>query len=86
MNARATTEIYTLSLHDALPIYLVVVDDAVLENLDERRAVVIVGAFEDNRQMLLHGIHGAGDKPGAGSKRQGGGGNRIFNRPQRRRR
>src|SRR2546428_14125308 len=40
-NDTATTEIYTLSLHDALPIYRLAVDALRLlgEPLDERRAV-----------------------------------------------
>src|SRR5476651_370283 len=37
-NATATTEIYTLSLHDALPILVVVTSDKVYENRGEGRA------------------------------------------------
>src|SRR5438270_7885807 len=40
-NATATTEIYTLSLHDALPIY------ALLERRGARAALVTTAGFED---------------------------------------
>ena len=64
----------------------VVVDDAVLEYLDERRAPVRVRPFQDFRQVFLHGVHRTRDKAGAGAKGEGGRRNRVFHRPRRRRR
>src|SRR5438093_13176088 len=47
-NDPATPEIYTLSLHDALPIWMVAVDD------DEREVAL---------ELLVHGAHGRSEIP-----------------------
>src|SRR2546430_15091231 len=55
-NDTATTEIYTLSLHDALPIF---VSEANLEKLRERGAQYVVGTprsqLKQYEQQLLQG-------------------------------
>src|SRR5256885_9769057 len=64
-NDTATTEIYTLSLHDALPIFANYVNDAGAGNLDDvagmnqRIAARIIG-LEKILQVHLHDIFGCG--------------------------
>src|SRR5258707_15805428 len=59
-NDTATTEIYTLSLHDALPIYQMVVggDDSglgVVRDIDEAAGIAFPeGGQADLRRQLLH--------------------------------
>src|SRR2546422_11294286 len=65
-NDTATTEIYTLSLHDALPIYARGVADALIHQLNEtrddgERAVDIVddaGVNLDRKSTRLNSSHG----------------------------
>ena len=49
-NDTATTEIYTLSLHDALPIYF----DQILQSEDRRSSFSNLPEIEDSALMLSH--------------------------------
>src|SRR2546429_8847558 len=66
-NDTATTEIYTLSLHDALPIYaapgrgcrtVAVVGPAVLRARRELRGDGVAGAAADRKSTRLNSSHG----------------------------
>src|SRR3712207_8454850 len=57
-NDTATTEIYTLSLHDALPIYGVEVDAAAGGGLPRRTAEVVGGGQGGHEQLLGSGVGG----------------------------
>src|SRR2546421_11291 len=48
-NDTATTEIYTLSLHDALPIYHLGIDKVAVELIELRQPEVITGIVRDGR-------------------------------------
>src|SRR2546430_16660747 len=50
-NDTATTEIYTLSLHDALPIYLLKTHAEVGEELKRRWRYVLVDEFQDKNEL-----------------------------------
>src|SRR6201989_3704064 len=54
-NDTATTEIYTLSLHDALPIFLVLVGHHVLDEL--RRVVLGRRGRQDRKSTRLNSSH-----------------------------
>ena len=58
---------------------VVVVNNAILENLDKRSAVVFVSPFKHLGKVGLHGVDGTGHEPSAGAERQGCSRNRIFN-------
>ena len=64
----------------------VVIDDAVLENLDERGAAVFMGALQHHRQVPLHGVDRTGGEAGAGAEREGHRRDRVVDRAHRRRR
>src|SRR5438477_7670314 len=51
----ATTEIYTLSLHDALPIYRV--DEYLVDEFDDRGVVVAHGVDADRKSTRLNSSH-----------------------------
>src|SRR5437667_10668362 len=59
-NDTATTEIYTLSLHDALPIYIILVGKGVASGYAPLGAVLVsarvVAAFERGSGAFMHGF------------------------------
>src|SRR3546814_1995192 len=61
----------------------VVVDDAVLENLDEGGALVLVRPLEHDRKVFLQGIDGARDEARPGAKGESHRGYRIVDRAER---
>src|SRR5256885_12647690 len=63
-NDTATTEIYTLSLHDALPIF----------DAEERRAVALVADLEPRLDVVVprhEDVHASGRRCGAQRRRHG---------------
>src|SRR2546430_10004797 len=65
-NDTATTEIYTLSLHDALPIFMLLYLDHAWEkfraagrmnSMDDLQAAVIEGAVQDRKSTRLNSSH-----------------------------
>ena len=61
----------------------VVVDGAVLEDLHERRARVLVGALQDVLQVPGVHVHGARHEGGARAERERDGVHRVVHRPLR---
>src|SRR2546430_8188107 len=57
-NDTATTEIYTLSLHDALPIWTTAALNALLERRGGRLAMLVTQGFrEDRKSTRLNSSH-----------------------------
>src|SRR6266498_4776514 len=64
LNDTATTEIYTLSLHDALPIRGGIPSARLMENAAEGLATELLAAFPDSRNVIA--VCGPGNNGGDG--------------------